>query len=221
MRKSYDTTGPCGLIANGEGGGALPAGGVGSGRNRPRSYSFSQPERTGSGSGSGPSFIDVERTDRGGSGGGGLSDSEGDVSLRGGSGSGGELGGSIGSAVARRRASIAGTSSASSAVSAAPAYGGSLAHLVPNSFLATTSRRISTHGAAPGCVCSSCGCLETPYWRDGWSEDVMLCNACGLRFQKFARRCPACRYIPRKEDSLGSRCIKCATPWVVGPPSSS
>ena len=212
MRKSHDTPGPCGLVpGGGEGVSSLV---IGSGRSRPRSYSFSQPERTGGGSGP---FIDVERTDRGA----GLSDSEGDVSLRGGSGSGGELGGGgSGSAVTRRRASIAGTSSASSAVSAAPAYSGSLAHLVPNSFLATTSRRISTHGAAPGCICSSCGCLETPYWRDGWSEDVMLCNACGLRFQKFARRCPACRYIPRKEDSLGSRCIKCATPWVVGPPSS-
>ena len=210
MRKSHDTPGPCGLVpGGGEGVSSLV---IGSGRSRPRSYSFSQPERTGGGSGP---FIDVERTDRGA----GLSDSEGDVSLRGGSGSGGELGGG-GSAVTRRRASIAGTSSASSAVSAAPAYRGSLAHLVPNSFLATTSRRISTHGAAPGCICSSCGCRETPYCRDGWSEDVMLCNACGLRFQKFARRCPACRYIPRKEDSLGSRCIKCATPWVVGPPSS-
>lgn len=100
-------------------------------------------------------------------------------------------------------------------------YSASLAHLVPNAFLQTTSRRISTHGAAPGCICTSCSSTVTPYWRDGWAVDVMLCNACGLRFQKFARRCPSCLYIPRKEDSLGNRCIKCSTPWIVGPSSNS
>lgn len=98
-------------------------------------------------------------------------------------------------------------------------YTGSLAHLVPNAYLQTTSRRISTHSSAPGCLCTSCGSTVTPYWRDGWSEHVMLCNACGLRFQKFARRCPACMYIPRKEDSLGDRCIKCNNFWIVGPAS--
>lgn len=101
--------------------------------------------------------------------------------------------------------------------SLAPVYGGSLAHLVPNQFLQTTSRRVSTHGTATGCSCSSCGSTVTPYWRDGWNPDVMLCNACGLRFQKFARRCPACMYIPRKEDSLGDRCVKCSAYWVIGP----
>lgn len=109
----------------------------------------------------------------------------------------------------KRRASIAGQG--------ITVYTGSLGHLVPNSFLQTTSRRVSTNGAAPGCSCTSCGSTVTPYWRDGWAPDVMLCNACGLRFQKFARRCPSCMYIPRKEDSLGDRCVKCSTLWVVGP----
>lgn len=109
-----------------------------------------------------------------------------------------------------RRPSISG------AASTTTGYGGSLAHLVPNHFLQTTSRRISTHTSAPGCACTSCGSTVTPYWRDGWSPSVMLCNACGLRFQKFARRCPACMYIPRKEDSLGDLCINCDTPWVIG-----
>lgn len=99
-------------------------------------------------------------------------------------------------------------------------YSASLAHLVPNTFLQTTSRRISTHGVASGCMCTSCSSTVTPYWRDGWADDVMLCNACGLRFQKFARRCPSCLYIPRKEDSLGNNCIKCSAPWIVGPVSN-
>lgn len=120
----------------------------------------------------------------------------------------------------KRRASIGSTTTSSLLSTSLPVgsyYGGSLAHLVPNQFLQTTSRRISTHGTATGCMCTSCGSTVTPYWRDGWAPDVMLCNACGLRFQKFARRCPACVYIPRKEDSLGDRCVKCGQFWVVGP----
>lgn len=114
------------------------------------------------------------------------------------------------SGLAKRRSSISGSQPVINA------YTGSLAHLVSNTFLQTTSRRVSTHGTAAGCACTSCGSTVTPYWRDGWAPDVMLCNACGLRFQKFARRCPSCMYIPRKEDSLGNRCIKCSTLWVVG-----
>lgn len=103
--------------------------------------------------------------------------------------------------------------SATSSPPPAQHHNPSLSHLIPNRLLSTTSRRISTHSQAPGCACSSCGCTVTPYWRDGWAADVMLCNACGLRFQKFARRCPSCLYIPRKEDSLGDCCVKCDTPW--------
>lgn len=104
---------------------------------------------------------------------------------------------------------------------ASSAAHGILTHLIPNSFLQTTSRRTSTHTSVQQCSCSSCGSTITPYWRDGWSKNVMLCNACGLRYQKFATRCPECRYIPRKEDGLGGNCIKCHTPWHVGPEDSS
>lgn len=94
-------------------------------------------------------------------------------------------------------------------------YGGSMSHLVPNALLSSLSRRISTSSTHPGCTCASCESTITPYWRDGWSPSVMLCNACGLRYQKFARRCPTCVYIPRKEDSLGENCIRCGTKWVI------
>lgn len=86
-------------------------------------------------------------------------------------------------------------------------------HLVPNRVLTTTSRRISTNAPHSTCQCSSCGAKITPYWRDGWSPEIMLCNACGLRFQKFAQRCPSCAYIPRKEDGQLSVCPQCTRKW--------
>jgi len=89
----------------------------------------------------------------------------------------------------------------------------SLAHLVPNSMLMNISRRVSAHGSADGCRCSSCSITVTPYWRDGWANDVMLCNACGLRFQKFAQRCFKCHYIPRKEDNVVHTCPQCNAIW--------
>lgn len=89
----------------------------------------------------------------------------------------------------------------------------SLAHLVPNKLLSTLSRRISSHSSHELCRCSSCNQSVTPYWRDGWADDVMLCNACGLRFQKFAQRCMYCKYIPRKEDGVEDTCPQCQAPW--------
>ncbi len=92
--------------------------------------------------------------------------------------------------------------------------GTSLSHLVPNKMLMRVSRRISSHSAADGCKCTSCHQTVTPYWRDGWAEDVMLCNACGLRFQKFAQRCHSCMYIPRKEDGVEDTCPQCQAAWI-------
>ena len=93
------------------------------------------------------------------------------------------------------------------------AAGTSLLHLVPNKILSSVSRRISANASHELCRCSSCNQSVTPYWRDGWSEDVMLCNACGLRFQKFAQRCMYCKYIPRKEDGVEDTCPQCQAPW--------
>lgn len=88
-----------------------------------------------------------------------------------------------------------------------------LSHLVPNCLLMHTSRRISSSTPHSECTCRSCSARITPYWRDGWSADVMLCNACGLRFQKFATRCGKCSYIPRKEDGPLRECPQCKSKW--------
>lgn len=112
-----------------------------------------------------------------------------------------------------RKLSIASASGQSSQKKKFNAAGNSLAHLVPNKLLSTLSRRISANSSHELCRCSSCNQSVTPYWRDGWSEDVMLCNACGLRFQKFAQRCMYCKYIPRKEDGVEDTCPQCQAPW--------
>lgn len=57
-------------------------------------------------------------------------------------------------------------------------------------------------------VCASCGTSKTPYWRDGWNC-VPLCNACGIRYQKYRTKCQNCMYIPRKEDVASAKCAKC------------
>ena len=61
--------------------------------------------------------------------------------------------------------------------------------------------------------CISCDATKTPYWREAWSPSVLLCNACGLRYSKFRRRCLNCSYVPRKEDKTSRVCPKCDGPW--------
>lgn len=72
--------------------------------------------------------------------------------------------------------------------------------------------RKTGHPPAPR-MCISCGATKTPYWREAWSSTVLLCNACGLRFSKFRRRCLDCSYVPRKEDKGSKACTKCGGPW--------
>jgi hypothetical protein len=115
-----------------------------------------------------------------------------------------------------RKSSISSMNSTYSAVSQKKKFnaaGNSLSHLVPNKLLSSISRRISANSSHELCRCSSCNQSVTPYWRDGWADDVMLCNACGLRFQKFAQRCMYCKYIPRKEDGVEDTCPQCQAPW--------
>lgn len=106
----------------------------------------------------------------------------------------------------------------SQTANAAAAFGSSLSsqpsHIVCNKLLMTTSRRISASGTVDGRLCASCEASITPYWRDGWNEELMLCNACGLRFQKFLKRCCSCSYIPRKEDNDLPDCPHCHSQWI-------
>lgn len=80
--------------------------------------------------------------------------------------------------------------------------------------LKAISRRISASGPVEGRACGSCNVMKTPYWRDGWDQSIMLCNACGLRYQKFKKRCSSCKYVPRKEDGECPRCTQCNNIWI-------
>ena len=75
------------------------------------------------------------------------------------------------------------------------------------------ARRMSVNGGNSSRICSSCGTSKTPYWRDGWGGPVVLCNACGLRYQKFKKYCWTCKYIPRKEEHSSERCANCKNNW--------
>lgn len=61
--------------------------------------------------------------------------------------------------------------------------------------------------------CLSCGTSKTPYWRESWMCNNFLCNACGLRFSKFKKKCSKCLYIPRKEDKTSQKCPMCRGIW--------
>jgi len=67
------------------------------------------------------------------------------------------------------------------------------------------------HGANPRCA--SCKTTKTPYWRDSWNQGFILCNACGLRYSKFKRRCTQCNYVPKKEDKGNRCCTQCSGAW--------
>lgn len=58
-------------------------------------------------------------------------------------------------------------------------------------------------------LCSSCGTRKTPYWREGWEPDVVLCNACGIRYHKYKRFCGKCVSTARKDENGRLHCPKC------------
>lgn len=68
----------------------------------------------------------------------------------------------------------------------------SVSKIVINTTFGASSRRVSAAAKISGRECLSCGTRTTPYWRDSWEPIGVLCNACGLRFQKLLLRCPAC-----------------------------
>eukprot|EP00050_Salpingoeca_kvevrii_P006480 m.289686 g.289686 ORF g.289686 m.289686 type:complete len:429 (+) comp12170_c0_seq1:145-1431(+) len=58
-------------------------------------------------------------------------------------------------------------------------------------------------------TCSCCGCSSTPMWRDG-RDGNRLCNACGIRWQKYGVSCINCMYVPRKlESAQNQKCKRC------------
>ena len=66
-------------------------------------------------------------------------------------------------------------------------------------------------------VCVCCQSTSTPMWREG-KQHRILCNACGIRFQKYAVSCDSCEYVPRKNECL-NQCVKCQAP--LAPPDPS
>lgn len=62
--------------------------------------------------------------------------------------------------------------------------------------------------------CENCLTSETPQWRKGWfsnllNRSVVLCNACGLKFNKN-QFCPYCMYVYYKEEDR-----KQTNTWVI------
>ena len=74
----------------------------------------------------------------------------------------------------------------------------------------TKRRTLSTSGGSSGSgkVCSCCQATSTPMWREG-PDSLRLCNACGIRWQKYGLCCTSCQYIPRKQEKDLTDCPRC------------
>ncbi|EDQ87278.1 uncharacterized protein MONBRDRAFT_33447 [Monosiga brevicollis MX1] len=60
--------------------------------------------------------------------------------------------------------------------------------------------------------CACCQSTTTPMWREGPlvnNEPMKLCNACGIRWQKYGTCCLECRYVPRKQEKARGTCPYC------------
>ncbi|KAH7977540.1 hypothetical protein HPB49_002192 [Dermacentor silvarum] len=56
--------------------------------------------------------------------------------------------------------------------------------------------------------CASCATKLTPVWRDA-KDGTPLCNACGIRYNKYKVRCTRCWHIPKKNDHTRMTCKEC------------
>jgi hypothetical protein len=45
-------------------------------------------------------------------------------------------------------------------------------------------------------------------WREGPNK-LRVCNACGIRWQKYGYYCRHCKIIPTKKQGLSGRCTTC------------
>eukprot|EP01147_Barroeca_monosierra_P006440 gene6440-9333_t len=59
---------------------------------------------------------------------------------------------------------------------------------------------------------------RTPMWRDG-PKTNRLCNACGIRWQKYGVICAKCSYIPRKAEKCQGICPHCQIPLPLAAPT--
>ena len=90
----------------------------------------------------------------------------------------------------------------------------SVSHQLSNNIPQEVKKNIRKQTSCGERCCASCGATKTPYWRDAWGENISLCNACGLRYAKFKKRCSSCHYVPRKEDKNGRCCSQCRGNWL-------
>ena len=91
-----------------------------------------------------------------------------------------------------------------------------ITHYYPQSLQTTiqpqtdTSEFLVRKGNSRKKRCSSCFVQKTPYWRDGWDDSVLLCNACGIRYQKYKKYCGKCFSIARKDEKGRLHCPTCS-----------
>ena len=56
------------------------------------------------------------------------------------------------------------------------------------------------------CIC--CARTNTPLWRD-IGAGRPLCNACGIRWNKYGIICNVCNYVPCKQERQYVQCVRC------------
>ncbi|RVD92838.1 Transcriptional regulatory ASH1 [Tubulinosema ratisbonensis] len=86
--------------------------------------------------------------------------------------------------------------------------------IIKNPIFEEVSRRICKDKKRSNFNCTSCNTGITFYWRDGWDSNIILCNKCGLRFEKGRFYCKKCSYVPKKKEKDGKKCCsKCLYEW--------
>ncbi|KCZ74270.1 hypothetical protein H311_03835 [Anncaliia algerae PRA109] len=85
--------------------------------------------------------------------------------------------------------------------------------IIRNPLFNYISRRICKDKKNMNFYCSSCKVSVTMYWRDGWEENILLCNKCGLRFEKIRFYCKKCLYVPNKKEHKNKDCVNCLFEW--------
>lgn len=85
--------------------------------------------------------------------------------------------------------------------------------VIKNPLFEIFSRRICKEKQHKNFICNSCSTGITLYWRDGWDVNILLCNKCGLRFEKGRFYCKKCKYVPNKKEKSNKGCVNCLYDW--------